>query len=483
MRAQPISATLAAPGSLADVAARLERLPFNLAIGRLILVLSLGCFFENYFLQMTAYIAPGMVQSGVYAPRASGFLDPHSIGFFILSGFAGMLVGSSLFGVFADRYGRRPMFVWAMLWYSATTAMMALQDGAIGMNAWRFLSSIGLGLELVVVNTYVTELVASRVRGRAVAIYQVIALSAVPLSAFVSYQLMPLAPWGVPGWRWVMWLGVACVVLIWWFRRRLPESPRWLAAMGRTAEADAVLSGIERDVEREIRRRGGAPLAPVAVVQAPTTEQGHEHAGSFGELLRPPYARRTLMFVIQQLFMPVAFYGFAAWVPTLLIAKGIAVTQSLFYAFLIALAQPLCPLVMLLFADRFDRKWQIAAGGIAAALLMLAFGLQTNPALVVAFGIAVTFAKTVITTAVACYMPECYPTRIRGRGHGLVYGVSRVMAALSGPIIAFALAGYGILGVSALIGASFLVVSGVTMLLGPRVHGRQLEQINPEAAP
>ena len=156
------------------------------------------------------------------------------------------------------------------------------------------------------------------------------------------------------------------------------------------------------------------------------------------------------MFIVQQLFMPVAFYGFAAWVPTLLIAKGIAVTQSLFYAFLIALAQPLCPLVMLLFADRFDRKWQIAFGGVASALLILGFALQTDPVLVVLFGIAVTFSKTIITTAIACYMPECYPTRIRGRGHGLVYGVSRVMAALSGPVIAFALAAYGILGVSML---------------------------------
>lgn len=459
------------------MAARLERLPLTWPIGKLILVLSLGCFFENYFLQMTAYIAPGMIQSGVYAPKASGFFDVHSIGFFILSGFAGMLVGSSLFGFFADRFGRRPMFVWSMLWYSATTAMMALQDGAVGMNAWRFLSSIGLGLELVVVNTYVTELVASRIRGRAVAIYQVIALSAVPLSAFVAYTLMPLAPWGVPGWRWVMWLGVLCVVLIWWFRRRLPESPRWLAIMGRHAEADAVVAQIERDV---VAHTGRAlpPLAAAPAAVAAATPAAQE-PGTFGELFRAPYRRRTIMFVVQQLFMPVAFYGFAAWVPTLLIAKGIAVTQSLFYAFLIALAQPLSPLVMILFADRYDRKWQIAGGGIASALLILGFALQTNPVLVVVFGIAVTFSKTVITTAVACYMPECYPTRIRGRGHGLVYGVSRVMAALSGPIIAFTLAGSGILGVSALIGCCFLVVAGITMLLGPRVHGRVLEQINP----
>lgn len=462
------------PGSLADVVGRLERLPFGWPVGRLIMIVACGCFFENYFLQMTAYIAPGMVKSGVYAAKTTGFFDPHSIGFFILSGFAGMLVGSSLFGFFADRFGRRPLFVWAMLWYSAATAMMALQTGAIGMNCWRFVSSIGLGLELVVVNTYVVELVASRVRGRAVAVYQVISLSAVPLASFVSFKLTPLAPWGIAGWRWVMWLGVGCVLLIWWFRRRLPESPRWLATMGRADEADAVLAQLERAVEAHT----GKPLAPALAVPQAVAPEPTPHAGSFGELLRAPYRRRTLMFVVQQVFMPVGFYGFAAWVPTLLIAKGVMVTQSLYYAFLIAWAQPLSPLVMLLFADRFDRKWQIGFGGVASAVLIAGFALQTNPLLVVLFGIGVTFSKTLITTAVAAYMPECYPTRVRGRGHGLVYGVSRVMAAMSGPIIAFALAGYGIAGVASLIGICFLVVAAITVLLGPRVHGRMLEQIN-----
>lgn len=461
----------AKPGSLADVTARLERLPLAWPVARIVVILSLGCFFENYFLQMTAYVAPGMVASGLYAPKASSFFDTNSVGFFILSGFAGMMLGSSLFGFFADRFGRRPIFVWAMLWYSLTTALMAFQTDALWMNALRFLSSIGLGLELVVVNTYVTELVSSRVRGRAVAFYQIIALSAVPLSAFVAFALTPLAPWGVEGWRWVMLIGTACIPLAWWFRRGLPESPRWLAAQGREAEADAILSRLERTVEI----RMGRPLpAPRIAGPAPRSAQG-----SFATLFRPPYRRRTLMFIIQQTFMPVAFYGFASWVPTLLIAKGVAVTESLYYAFLIAFAQPVSPLVMSIFADRIDRKWQIAIGGVGSALLIWGFAIQTDPLLVVLFGIGVTFCKTIITTAIASYMPECYPTLIRGRGHGLVYGVSRIMAALSGLIIAFTLARFGINGVAGLIGISFFMVAFITVLLGPRVRGKTLEEINP----
>jgi len=461
----------AKPGSLADVTARLERLPLAWPVARIVVILSLGCFFENYFLQMTAYVAPGMVASGLYTPSASRFFDTNSVGFFILSGFAGMMLGSSLFGFFADRFGRRPIFVWAMLWYSIMTALMAFQTDALWMNTLRFLSSIGLGLELVVVNTYVTELVSSRVRGRAVAFYQIIALSAVPLSAFVAFALTPLAPWSVEGWRWVMLIGTACIPLAWWFRRGLPESPRWLAAQGREAQADAILSRLERAVE--IRR--GKPLpAPRLAGPEPRSAQG-----SFATLFRPPYRRRTMMFIIQQTFMPVAFYGFASWVPTLLIAKGVAVTESLYYAFLIAFAQPVSPLVMSIFADRIDRKWQIAIGGVGSGLLIWGFAIQTDPLLVVLFGIGVTFCKTIITTAIASYMPECYPTLLRGRGHGLVYGVSRIMAAMSGLIIAFTLARFGINGVAGLIGVSFFMVAFITVLLGPRVKGRTLEEINP----
>lgn len=464
---------IAAPGSLPDISARLERLPFTLPVARLVAVLALGCFFENYFLQMTAYIAPGMVESGVYTKRATGFFDTGSVGFFILSGFSGMLVGSAIFGFVADRFGRRPIFVWAMLWYSVMAAMTALQSGAGWMSLFRFLSSIGLGLELVVVNTYVTELVSSKVRGRAVAFYQVISLSAVPLSAFIAYRLTPLAPLGLEGWRWVMWIGVLCIPTIWWFRRRLPESPRWLATQGRHAEADKIM----RELERAVEARADVKLDPVAAL-APTAEIVSPES-SYATLFRPPYLKRTIMFVIQQTFMPVAFYGFAAWVPTLLIAKGVAVTESLFYAFIIAFAQPASPLVHSLFADRIERKTQIAIGGIASALLIWGFAVQTNPVLVVLFGIGVTFSKTIITTAIAGYMPECYPTSVRGRGHGLVYGVSRIMAAVSGLLIAFILARSGIAGVATLIGASFAVVAGITLLMGPRVKGRMLEEINP----
>jgi putative MFS transporter len=356
-----------------------------------------------------------------------------------------------------------------MFLYAFASLVMAFQMTATGLALWRFLSSIGLGLELVVVNTMVSELVSSRYRGRAVALYQFISLLGAPVVAFVAMELTSVHTRVGSGWRLVTLVGVALIGLVLWFRRRLPESPRWLAAMGRSADADRALVALESAVERS-----GVALQPPVPVNLHGTQRR-----TVGELFRPPYLRRTVMFIVQQLAMPIGFYGFSSWVPTLLIAQGIDVSKSLLYAFLIALATPATPLLMLMFADRFDRKWQITLGGAACAVLMLGFSMQVTPAVVVLFGVGLTVAKSVIITAIAGYMPECYPTAIRGAGHGIVYGVSRVTAALSGPIIAFVLASSGPRAVSALIAGSFLVVALVTLLLGPRVRGRTLEELNP----
>ncbi len=456
-------------GSAADISARLERLPLEGPVLRIVAILALGCFVENYFLQMTAYIAPSLISDGLYNRTASSLFDIHSVGFFIFSGFAGMGVGSVLFGSIADRFGRRSAFFWAMFLYAFASLVMAFQTTAEGLALWRFISSIGLGLELVVVNTMVSELVSSRYRGRAVAFYQFISLLGAPVVAFVSMRLTPVQTSLGGGWRLVTLVGVALIGLVLWFRRRLPESPRWLAAVGRYDDADRFMRAIESEVERT----GVVLPEPVVILSQSATRR------SAGDLFKPPYLQRTVMFMIQQLFMPIGFYGFSSWVPTLLIAQGVEVTQSLLYAAVIALATPATPLLMWFFADRVDRKWLITVGGVVCAILMLGFSMHVNPVVVVLFGVGVTCSKTIIITAIAGYMPECYPTTIRGAGHGMVYGVSRVTAALSGPIIAYVLATSGAQAVSALIAGSFFMVALVTFLLGPRVRGKTLEELNP----
>jgi len=436
---------------------------------RLVVLISLGGAFEFYDLLMTAYVAPGLVASGLFTARAGGFFAINGIGFFVFSTFAGMWLGSMGFGFVADRMGRRAMFTVSLVWYSLATAMMAFQHSAAGIDLWRFIAAIGVGLEQVTIDTLLPELVPPPKRGRAFAISQGIAFSAVPLVALLGWLLVPLHPFGLDGWRWVALIGASGALFVWWFRRNVPESPRWLALHGREAEAERILSGLELRAERDL----GRPL-PMPEMAADAVEE----KGRFRELFRPPYAGRTLVMSVFNAMQTIAFYGFGSWVPTLLIAKGIHVTTSLQYAFIIALANPVGPLLAFAIADRIERKWQIVAAGIVTGIGILLFARQENAALVILFGAVVTLANNWLSFAFHGYQAEQFPTRIRARAVGFVYSWSRVSAALAGLLIGFFLKEGGTMAVALFIGAAMTLMVLVIGLWGPVTLHRRLEEIS-----
>jgi putative MFS transporter len=436
---------------------------------RLVVLISLGGAFEFYDLLMTAYVAPGLVAGGLFTARANGFFAINGIGFFVFCTFAGMWLGSMGFGFIADRMGRRAMFTVSLLWYSLATAVMAFQHSAAGIDIWRFIAAIGVGLEQVTIDTLLPELVPPPKRGRAFAFSQGIAFSAVPLVALLGWLLVPLHPFGLDGWRWVGLIGASGALFVWWFRRNVPESPRWLALHGREEEAEKILRGLERQAERDL----GRPLpAPDAVADAV------EEKGRFGELFRKPYAGRTLAMSVFNAMQTIGFYGFGSWVPTLLIAKGIHVTTSLQYAFIIALANPVGPLLGFAIADRIERKWQIVAAGITTGIGILLFARQNDAALVILFGAVVTLANNWLSFAFHGYQAEQFPTRIRARAVGFVYSWSRVSAALAGLAIGFFLREGGTMAVALFIGAVMTVMVLVIGIWGPATLHRRLEEIS-----
>jgi len=454
---------------LGEVAARLDRLPMTSGLWRLVVLISLGGAFEFYDLLMTAYVAPGLVAGGLFTIRAGGFFAINGIGFFVFCTFAGMWLGSMGFGFVADRMGRRAMFTVSLLWYSLATAMIAFQHSAAGIDIWRFIAAIGVGLEQVTIDTLLPELVPPPMRGRAFAISQGISFSAVPLVALLGWLLVPLHPFGLDGWRWVALVGASGALFVWWFRRNVPESPRWLALHGRQDEAEKVLRGLERRAESDL---GQALPAPENCAQE------RAEKGRFGELFRKPYARRTLVMSVFNAMQTIAFYGFGSWVPTLLIAKGIHVTTSLEYAFIIALANPVGPLLAFAIADRIERKWQIVTAGIVTGIGILLFARQDNAALVILFGAVVTLANNWLSFAFHGYQAEQFPTRIRARAVGFVYSWSRVSAALAGLLIGFFLKEGGATAVALFIGAAMAVMVLVIGLWGPATLHRGLEEIS-----
>jgi putative MFS transporter len=334
---------------------------------------------------------------------------------------------------------------------------------------WRFIAAIGVGLEQITIDTFLPELVPPRYRGRAFAYYQFVEFLIVPVVALLGWLLVPHSYFGLDGWRWVAIIGSVGALFAWVFRIGLPESPRWLALHGHREKAEAVMSKIEAGVIKDI----GGPL-PTPVPRADELPAKN----SFSELFRPPYGKRTLVLSIFNLCQTIAFYGFGSWVPTLILAKGILVTKSLQYSFLIALANPVGPLLGMLVADRMERKWQLVSAGVLVGVFILLFSLQTDPWLIILFGILVTLANNWISFVFHGYQAEQYPTRIRARGVGFVYSWSRVSSALNALMITFILSRAGVPGVASFIALAMVIMCGTVGVFGERTRNRSLEELS-----
>src|SRR3979490_93328 len=235
----------AARGGPDEISRRLESLPASSYLWRLVILLSLGGCFEIYDLFFTGYIAPGLIRSGILTTTTQAFFGFSGIGAFVAATFAGLFVGTFFLGFLADRFGRRSIFTFALLGYTAATVVMACQTTSGGLLLWRFIAGIGIGVEIITIDAYITELVPSRMRGRAFAVNQSVMFIAVPVVAALAWWLVPLSPYGVDGWRWVVLIGAAASMVIWILRLFVPESPLWLGRHGRVEDAVKIVRTLE----------------------------------------------------------------------------------------------------------------------------------------------------------------------------------------------------------------------------------------------
>jgi len=474
------------------IAGRIERLPLGGFHRRFIGLVSLGNFFDLYDIFIVAYIGAALQQSG--------FLSLRQFTFFVAAGFLGMFVGTVVFGMGSDRMGRRSAFILLLLIYSVFTFADAFAPTAAWLIALRFFAGVGIGAEIVVIDTYVTEVVPSYARGRYVAITQVAGFCAVPVAAVLSRLLVP-THWLMSGWRWVMVIGASGALLTWWFRRRLPESPRWLESRGRMTEADAVMAGLEHELlaggresgewafakgaqdkgvtSGERKDKADSSLTPgmAKIRSGMTGTNEREQTGSFGELWKPPYLSRTAMLVIFQALQTIGFYGFANWAPTFLLKRGVSLLHSLEYTMLIAIVSPIGPLLGAMTSDRFERKWTIVVLALLVAVLGLGFGNSTAPVAVVGFGAVLTLANYWFSAAFHAYQAELFPTRLRGTGVGFTYSWSRLSAAFSSVLIGAVLV-HGVPAVFAMLAVAMGLVAVVVAAMGPRTNKMVLEEVS-----
>ncbi len=448
--------------------ARLDRLPMTRTLWTMAFLVSLGGFFDALALELTAALAPGLFQAKIITPTTPGLFGTTGLAGFIAALFAGMFVGTICFSYIADHFGRRSIFAFSLLWYGVASFIMAFQSDAFGLNLWRFIATVGLGVELVTVDAYLSELVPKSARGKAFALLLGVSAASGPFAYFLAWQLVPIAPFGVEGWRWVVFVSSLAAIIVWVVRLGLPESPRWLAQQNRIGEAEQVMQRIETAVQADY----GRPL--------PALERPHPHdtrRGSIAEIFNARYRTRTIMLMLFNFFQTVGFYGFFAWIPTLLIAKGIHVTQSLEYGFIIKVAGFAWPFINMAFADRMERKWQVCGSCLAISVFGILFGAQSSAFWLIVLGTLLSMSTGWLAYSLHNYQSELYPTRIRARAVGFVYSWSRLSGILVGFMVAFFLRNFGVIGVFVFVAACMVVVILSVATLGPRTNRLELEAI------
>ncbi|HEY4023694.1 MAG TPA: MFS transporter [Pseudonocardiaceae bacterium] len=453
---------LATGGSLAAVAARLDRLPLSRWHRRMVLLIGLGTFFTFFEVTLGSFF-------GVLLGRQWP-LTTFDLAMIIASTFVGEMIGSLVLAPYADRLGRRTLFQVNLVVYAVLSLATAFSPNLLVFLALRVLTGFGLGAELTLVDTYLSELLPSRRRGRFIAWSYTLGMLAVPVAGGLAKAANGTL-FGLQGWRWLLILGACAGLAVWLFRRGLPESPRWLAATGKADEADRVLTSIEQRVvplnrqplstSEEIEPEVPATAAVTSVAESPDDR----------------YGRRNLLVWVMWILQPIGFYTFASIAPLVLLAKGFDLSHSLAFSALTALGYPLGSLVSVFLTERSERRTLLVASTLATAAFGVAFGLASGSVLIIVAGALTSVSSVVQNNIQHIYQTELFHTANRSTSIGRPYAASRVVSALL-PFAALAL--LSALGASGLYicSALLLVVMVVAVrVLGPRTNGRRLDTI------
>jgi MFS transporter, putative metabolite:H+ symporter len=435
-----------------SAAGRLDRLPIFSFHRRMMWLLSFCFFFELGDINTFAYSAPAI--------RAQWGISIATIGLITSGTFFGMFLGAATGGWFADLVGRKRGLTLSVAWFSAFSLLNAFAWNPASLFFARLMTGIGLSAMTAIGITYIAEIFPARVRGTYQGWVMGIGLCGIPFAALVSRFLVPAFPFG---WRLVFVWG-ALALLFPLVARELEESPRWYEKRGKTAEADAILQRLEAAAERET----GAPLPPPLPLNTIPRE------GRYTDLFAPRVRSRTVMLVVAWIFQTLGFYGFSAWVPTLLVEHGFKLVDSLEWATAMQIGGVPGAFVAALLSDRWQRKYWITLLAVGIAVCGILYGLTFQTVLIVIFGGLMTMLIQAFAPLLYAYTAECFPTEIRSTGTGFTYGIGRLSNAAGPLVIAFLFTSYGYTSVFAYIAACWLVVAAMVAAMGPLTRGRTL---------
>jgi putative MFS transporter len=457
-------------GDLRQIGRRLDDLPVGPVHRRVVIAIGLGLFFEVYEIFLSGTIATTL--------KTQYGLGGTALQVLLASSFLGMFVGAITFGRIADRIGRRRAFLLTLVWFSVWSVI-----GALAPNPWllvgaRFMAGIGVGAEYPIADSYLADVLPKAHRGRLAAWAYTCSFLAVPALGFLSLGLDGRSMFGFDGWRVLLVIGAIGAVLIIVLRRGLPESPRWLAGVGRIDEARAALRAFEAGRDPAPEYAADSSRGPCGDDVAPASGPVRP-ASALGRLRLSPYRQRLVMLGVFHLFQPFGYYGFGTLAVLVLVSRGYDVTSSLLFTAVSFIGYPIGSLISIPLLKRFERKYLIMITVVVMAVCGVLFATATVHALIVVFGLLITASSNVFSNIYHVYQAEIFPSDVRATAVGWTYSVSRLSSAALPFILVPLLDNYGATAMFAAVLVALATTIVVIAPIGPRTTGRSLDEINP----
>lgn len=373
----------------------------------------------------------GMISFVVAALAKEWTLGSQQIGILTSATSVGMVFGAAMAGFLADKYGRKNILLWTLLLFSAASGLSALATGFAMLCVFRFIGGLGLGGELPVASTLVSESMPVEDRGRAVVLLESFWAAGWILSALIAYFVIPDY-----GWRVAFIIGALPALYALYLRRAIEDSPRYVrqAATARLSFAERVQSVWSR-----------------------------------------PFRRTTVMLWILWFTVVFSYYGMFLWLPTVMVDKGFSLVQSFQYVLIMTLAQLPGYFTAAYFIEKFGRKFVLVTYLLFTAFSAIWFGYADSVGMLLAAGISLSFFNLGAWGGLYAYSPELYPTRVRSTGVGLATSFGRVGGVIAPLLVGF-MKGNGtpIETIFVMFFVTILVGVFAVLVLGKETKGREL---------
>jgi putative MFS transporter len=434
--------------------ARLDRLPVSTFHRRIFWLIGAGMFFDGYDL----YVGTSVLG----ATLASKFSTLAQNAQFVSVTFIGMTIGALAAGFLGDAYGRRFTYQFNLLLFGIASFGAALAPSMEWLVAARFLMGLGLGAEIVVGYSSLTEFVPPASRGKWLALMAMIVVCGLPATTLLGSILIPQV-----GWRAMFVIAGAGALVVWYLRKALPESPRWLESKGRAAEAEAIVSEIEKEC-------GGSSLPPVG---PRVVTKSFTAAELFGPVLLP----RLILGSIVLIVINTLIFGFVTWLPTFFVQQGMTLTKSFTYTLIMSFAAPIGCALGAFLADRVGRRMTIIGASVSTIVFGLIYPMLAEPAAFLTIGFCLLLSIYVLVALLyGVYTPELFPTEIRLRANGICNMLGRGATIVSPFIVVGLFKSYGVGGVTSLMVGLLIVQIIAVLVWGIEPARRGLEELSPQ---